>query len=191
MTYGFALMTIGTILSLSGWSNRSIAEVLQGFITPNGTGPGESAFKAGSKEVLAGVQESVGGEGGGGAVVPQIGKKKSKNALQAVLEHPELKPGVAGAVTTILSKFPGLSIGSTLRPGDTDSRHSEGRAADLVGSPQEMNKAARWIEKYMWASLNEGIHNPGLSVDTNHKVPPSFWGAATWADHTDHIHVAV
>jgi hypothetical protein len=173
VTFGFSMMTVGTLLLISGVRNRSIAEVMEGVFSSNPGGPGEGETVPTAQ---AGEQNLPG---------------KGVNPFGVTPGHPELKPGVSAAVATIIARFPGLSVGSTLRPGDTDSRHSEGRAADLVGSAQEMNKAARWIEKYMVAALDEGIHNPGLSVDTHHKVPSSFWGAQTWAEHANHIHVAV
>lgn len=189
MTFGFALLTAGTVLMMSGYANRSIAEVLQGFVTPRGTGPGEGAFVTGAKEVVEGVKEAATGEGtgGGGGVAagPTLGGSKN------VLEHPELKPGIASITATVLTRFPGLSIGSTTSGSHAeDSYHYSGRAVDLVGSQKEMDRAARWIARYLTPTLTEGIHNPGLSVDGGHKVPASFWGSSTWAGHTNHIHLA-
>ena len=194
MTYGFAFLTIGTILTLSGWSNRSIKEVLQGVITPSGVGPGENAFAKGAKEIAAGLEEGATGGGGGGGTgtLPSPVKHKSKNALAIVLEHPELKPGIAGVLATVLTRFPELQITATTGGSHVgDSRHYEGRAVDLAGSTAYMNKAAKWCARYLTPSLDEGIHNPGLSVDTHHPVPSSFWGASTWAAHANHIHLAV
>lgn len=63
MTYGFALMTAGTLLLYSGWSNSTILEVLQGLAKPK-SGPGEAGFVAlllnGSKSA---VTPESGGEG--------------------------------------------------------------------------------------------------------------------------------
>lgn len=196
MTYGFAFLTIGTVLVLSGWSNRSIKEVLQGAITPNGVGPGESAFKTGAKEILEGVQEGATGEGtgsgGGTGTLPAPVKRKSKNALGVVLEHPELHPGIQGVLATVLTRFPNLQITATTGGSHvSDSYHYKGRAVDLAGSSAEMNKAAKWISRYLTPSLTEGIHNPGLSVKYGKKVPSSYWGSATWAEHANHIHLAV
>ena len=187
MTFGFALLTIGTVLTLSGWSNRSIAEVLQGIVTPQGMGPGENAFVSGTKEVKEGVKEAATGKGTGGGVAagPSIGGDRS------VLNHPELKPGIASITVTVLKRFPGLSISSTTGGTHvTDSYHYKGRAVDLTGSTQEMNKAAKWINRTLVLSLVEGIHNPGLSVDNHKHVPSSFWGSE-WSEHTNHIHLAV
>jgi len=65
-------------------------------------------------------------------------------------------------------------------------------AIDLAGSVGEMMAAARWInESGMWKGLTEGIFNPGLSVKNGAQVPPGFWGGGTWANHADHLHIAV
>lgn len=98
--------------------------------------------------------------------------------------------GVSGAASTIMQQFPGLSITSGFRPGDP-GYHGRGLALDLAGPPGTMNTAATWIAQNMGGSLLEGIHNPGLSVKNGANVPPGFWGAATWADHADHIHIAL
>jgi hypothetical protein len=43
----------------------------------------------------------------------------------------------------------------------------------------------------MGASLLEGIHNPNLSIKNGQVVPPGSWGAKTWAQHANHIHMAM
>lgn len=43
MTYGFALLTAGTLLVYSGWSNSSIADVLRGLAVRKG-GAGDTGF---------------------------------------------------------------------------------------------------------------------------------------------------
>jgi hypothetical protein len=114
-------------------------------------------------------------------------KPRGVAAHGSVGGHPELQPGISAIAATVLKRFPGMSIGSTLRPGDPGF-HGQGRAADLVGGNMDIEGA--WIAKHMTPQLTEGIHNPTLSVDTGHHVPSSFWGPATWADHVDHIHLA-
>lgn len=44
--------------------------------------------------------------------------------------------------------------------------------------------------------VTEGIYNsriPGhnLSIKRGAKVPAMFWGADTWAAHTNHVHIGV
>lgn len=111
---------------------------------------------------------------------------------QALLKrHPEIKPGVAKVAETIMQKFPGLSITSTT--GGTHvsgSYHYKGRAVDLAGPVHEMKVAAAWISQNLYTLLAEGIHNPGLSVSDGQHVNKSFY-AAVWAEHANHIHVAV
>ena len=101
-----------------------------------------------------------------------------------------LQPGIQSVANTVLGMFPGLSITSALRPGDTGSYHSVGEAVDLAGPPGLMSRAARWIRRNLAGNLLEGIHNTGLSIKNGAVVPASFWGAQTWAGHADHIHLA-
>lgn len=98
--------------------------------------------------------------------------------------------GISSVLASVLNTFPGLSVTSTLRPGDTGSYHSVGEAVDIAGPPSLMTRAARWINRNLSGSLLEGIHNTGLSIKNGARVAPSFWGASTWAGHADHIHLA-
>lgn len=101
-----------------------------------------------------------------------------------------LQPGIQSVAAQVLAAFPGLSVTSTVRPGDVGSYHSVGEAVDVAGPPSLMNQAARWIAASMGGSLLEGIHQSGLSIKNGEVVPPSFWGASTWAGHANHIHLA-
>lgn len=113
------------------------------------------------------------------------------NGLALQRQHPELKPGVAKVVETIMHRFPGLTISSTTGGNHvTDSLHYSGRAVDLVGSVHEMKIAAAWISQNLYTLLTEGIHNPGLSVSDGKHVSSSFY-SAVWADHANHIHIGV
>lgn len=110
--------------------------------------------------------------------------------LQA--KHPELKPGAARVIETILGHFPQLVITSTTGGNHTSgSYHYLGRGVDLGGPREIMQQAARWIAEHLSHVLTEGIHNPGLSVKNKQHVPSSFWGTETWAAHGNHIHIAV
>jgi hypothetical protein len=101
-----------------------------------------------------------------------------------------LQPAIRG-LSNRLNRMFGLVTTSGVRPGGS-SLHRLGIAADISGSPGAMMRAANYIKTSgIWRSLAEGIHKPaGLSVDTGRQVPPSFWGASTWNDHVDHIHIA-
>jgi hypothetical protein len=101
-----------------------------------------------------------------------------------------LRPGIAGVAHAVTSMFPGLSMTSGVRPGDTGSYHSIGEAVDLAGPPTLMSRASAWIRANLGGSLLEGIHNTGLSIKNGRTVPPSFWGGSTWAGHVNHIHLA-
>lgn len=190
MTFGFALLTAGSLLIYSGWSNSTIAEVMRGLAVSK-SGPGDVGFTTLIANIGTGTAEAVSPSGGDG---PVIGGKGHPHKKEQVLResHPELKPGIIAVVAVILARFPELEITSTTGGSHaTNSLHYEGRAVDLGGSPAVMRKAAKWIARYLTGVLTEGIHNPGLSVKDKKKVPPSFWGSETWNDHTDHIHVGV
>ena len=100
---------------------------------------------------------------------------------------------VSNFVSGLISRFGG-SASSGLRPGDSDSLHSTGQAIDYV--PGNWPAAAAAVNR-AGASLLEGIYNPAahdgpaVSWDSGSQVPSSFWGAATWAGHMDHIHIAI
>jgi len=65
VTYGFALLTAGTLLVYSGWSNSTIAEVLQGLAIRKG-GAGDTGFISLLTAPATGVKEAVTPGGGGG-----------------------------------------------------------------------------------------------------------------------------
>lgn len=191
MTFGFALLTAGTVLVYSGWTNSSIPDVLNGLAVRKGGAGG--GFVSLLMAPAQGVKEGVTPNSGGGESLPGAPKgKPAKRERELQKSNPELKPGIRTVAAIVLTRFPGLTITSTT--GGThasNSFHYKGRAVDIGGSQAEMDKAARWIKKYLTKSLEEGIHNPGLSVDSKKQVPSSFWGSETWAAHHDHIHLAV
>lgn len=145
--------------------------------------PGQTAANAASRSA-AGSQGAaeLAALGGSTAASPSI----VSNLAQ---QHPELKQGVRDVVAVILTRFPSLTITSTLRPQSAGSYHAVGRACDLAGA--NMDTIGAWIAKELGSRLVEGIHNPTLSVKDGKAVPTSFWGASTWAGHVDHVHVAV
>lgn len=103
-----------------------------------------------------------------------------------------LHAGIQAAANAVLSHFPGLSITSTTGGKHAaGSYHYKGEAVDIGGPAALMNQAAAWIAKTMGGGLTEGIHNPNLSIAGGRRVTPSYWGASTWAEHSNHIHLAV
>jgi hypothetical protein len=134
---------------------------------------------------LGGIAGDVASGGVGG-----ISRGSSAGWVQSA--HPELHAGIAQAVERVLARFP-LTITSTTSGGHASgSYHYLGEAADIAGSAGQMYAAAQWIKASGLAgALTEGIHNPNLSVKNQHGVPPSFWGPAVWAEHLNHIHMAV
>lgn len=103
-----------------------------------------------------------------------------------------LQPAVKRLGDQLTRQF-GLSVTSTTGGGHAaGSYHYQGLAEDLAGAPGAMAAASRYlITSGAYRSLLEGIHNPGLSVKDGKQVPPGFWGGKTWADHGDHIHIAL
>lgn len=101
-----------------------------------------------------------------------------------------LQPAARYLASTMRQKF-GLSVSPQggVRPGDSGSFHSVGKAVDLVGS--KMRQGAEWVKTSgLYKTLLEGIHNPNLSTDSGKMVSSGFWGAQTWAGHKDHVHLA-
>lgn len=194
MTFGFALMAIGSILMLSGYEKKTIGEVLSQLQTkPQG---GETAFSAYLKTGGAAVNAAFTGSGSGSgmeSVGSTVGTKGTLTSSQ-LAGHPAcLKPGIDALVATILQHWPKLIVTATCDGTHaTDSYHYKGRAVDLSSSDYAyMNEAAAWIKSHMTPLLTEGIHNPNLSVKYHAPVPSSYWGSETWAGHANHIHVAV
>lgn len=191
MAYGFSLLTAGVLLVYSGWTNSTIAEVMRGLAVRKG-GAGDTGFVSLLSAPTTGMGEAMSPKSGGTG--PPLGRARKNPAKEKELQraHPELKPGIRTVAAMVLARFPGLTITST-NTGDhaENSLHYQNRAVDIGGSTQEMNKAAKWIAKYLTPALAEGIHNPGLSVDEHKHVPSSFWGSTTWSAHGNHIHLGV
>jgi hypothetical protein len=71
------------------------------------------------------------------------------------------------------------------------SLHYAHRAADAHGTAAYMEEFGLFLLHHHARQLAELIHNPGCSVKDGHEVPHSFWGAATWEAHRNHVHFAV
>lgn len=105
-----------------------------------------------------------------------------------------LQPGIISATSALLQRFPGLYVTSGYRtsmPIGHPDFHNTGQATDTAGPAALMYQAAQWAGGALGRSLAEGIHNPNLSIKNGAAVSPGFWGAATWAGHARHIHMAV
>jgi len=97
--------------------------------------------------------------------------------------------GAVKAALAVMRKFPGTDVTSGRAGRSLPSHHGAGNAVDLVNS--NMDGSSDWIKRNMGRGLEEGIHNPNLSIEGGKTVSPSFWGSETWAGHIDHIHLAV
>jgi hypothetical protein len=142
----------------------------------------------------AGVEIEGGGEAPGGAAGTTPGPAAMHPMeVKIASQHPELKVGIRRVCAIILTQFPSITIGTTTNHHTITgtggvSLHVSGRAADLVGP--NMDAVGRWIAQNLTSRLTEGIHNPTLSVKHGSHADPSIWGSE-WANHFDHIHVAV
>lgn len=104
-----------------------------------------------------------------------------------------IRDGVRKLAGLMMYKYPFLAASSTTR-NDPGSFHdySSAQAVDLATTPySRMLDPAAWVGQNYGSSLAEGIFNPNLSIDSGRPVDPSFWTPKTWADHQNHIHIAV
>jgi hypothetical protein len=101
--------------------------------------------------------------------------------------------GLSDLITVIEAQFPTLVVTSTIGGNHaSNSYHYRGEAVDMSLDSQTMHDCAEWIKSTgIYKQLAEGIHNPNLSVKNGQFVDPSFWGAATWAGHANHLHLAI
>ncbi|BAF54877.1 phage tail tape measure protein [Corynebacterium glutamicum] len=104
--------------------------------------------------------------------------------------------GVIGSISGLVNRFfPGMSITSTLRPGDP-GHHGTGNAVDFSNgfdSTPEMRSAAQFFYKNYGPALLELIHSPfSNNVKNGQNVGDGFglYGAGTMNAHRNHVHVA-
>lgn len=192
MTFGFVLVLAGFILLDAGWKGTTPAGVLKG-ITAGTHGPGGVLAETG-RDVRSAVTGGTSAEETPTSKMPKNLKalKGSEIEKHLAIQHPELKPGIRTVLAVVLHHFPGLVITATTNGEHVSgSYHYKGRAVDIAGSTQYMHEAAAWIAANLTPVLTEGIHNPNLSVKYHHHVSPSYWGSEIWAEHANHIHLAV
>jgi hypothetical protein len=105
----------------------------------------------------------------------------------------KVSPHLVALMRMMEQKWPQLIVTATTNGGHASgSYHYRGEAVDMAGSPGLMNQAASWVmSSGLFRSLAEGIHNPNLSVKFGKTVPAAYWGAATWGEHLNHIHLAI
>lgn len=76
-----------------------------------------------------------------------------------------------------------------------NSLHNSGRAVDVTfPKPQGMDAFANMlVAQYGAQAFTELIWNGPhpVSIKNGRQVPPSFWGASTWANHKDHVHIGI
>lgn len=110
-----------------------------------------------------------------------------------LVNHPETHEGVRKVVAIILVRYPSLYITATTGgTHSSQSYHYLGRAYDIATSNwSAMDPMGSWISANLRKRLTEGIHKPTLSVKGGVNVSSSYWGSVTWANHANHIHVAV
>jgi hypothetical protein len=124
--------------------------------------------------------------GGGGGSLP-VGGGGGGSLMGA-------KPGLQ-VYADAAARF-GLHVTSGLRPGDSGSYHGTGDAIDVAApmTPQgeaQMLAFAKYAAEHWGSQLEELIHTPlGYGIKNGQKVPLSFWGSATNAEHFNHVHIA-
>ncbi len=112
--------------------------------------------------------------------------------------HPSnVNPSVDKLLSFLEKRYPELVVTSTrdhsyLTTSGNVSDHTVGAAVDVAAAPAEMNRISSYIKSSgLYRKLKQGIHNPNLSVNRGQIVPTSFWGPAVWAQHANHIHLAI
>lgn len=90
----------------------------------------------------------------------------------------------------VTAQFPQARKTSDYRPGDP-GYHGRGKAVDVAG-PRPGDSATmlainKWAAATMGGSLAELIYTPGINL---YQGRPHTYGAATRADHYDHVHLA-
>lgn len=139
---------------------------------------GEHAGGAGALGMAAG-----GRAGGGGGLIANLFGRPANITTQ-----------LRALIAQVEKFWPQLIVTATTNGGHAPgSYHYKGEAVDMAsGSMEYMRKAAQWVlSSGMYKSLAEGIHNPNLSVKFGRQVDPGYWGSSTWANHTNHLHLAI
>ena len=100
--------------------------------------------------------------------------------------------GVVESIIHLVNKyFPGMSITSTYR--NTNDHHGAGLAVDFSNgydTTPQMQQAARFFHQNYAAGLLELIHWPLNGWQNIKNGAPLDYGAATNAEHRNHVHVA-
>lgn len=134
-----------------------------------------------------------------------LSKVKKGGYSQQELASSESGAGTLGSkqgnldVAQKIAQSMGLTMTSGTRgpryPGD-NSLHIQGRARDFSndsvgnGTPQQLAYAKKMASDY-GSSLTQLIYTPlGYGIANGKKVPLSYWGEATNAQHYHHVHVA-
>ncbi|MGZ6587117.1 MAG: hypothetical protein ACXVHX_22740 [Solirubrobacteraceae bacterium] len=69
-----------------------------------------------------------------------------------------------------------------------------GRAFDAYSYAIRMARFARWVRRAHGHRMTEVIYNgrfTKVSIKHGQTVSPSFWGAETWAEHRNHVHIGI
>lgn len=101
--------------------------------------------------------------------------------------------GVIGSIVGLVNRFfPGMTITSTMRPGDP-GHHGRGEAVDFsdgYDTTPGMQAAARFFHDKYGAGLAELIHYPLNGWVNIKNGSPLDYGPATNAEHRNHVHIA-
>lgn len=125
----------------------------------------------------------------------------NRNDTEGAIRHLEgmqklADGGIVGSIVSVINKqFPGMSITSTVRPGDSGF-HGKGMAVDFSDGADDtpgMQAAAKWFAENYGDQLWQLIHAPGdYNIGDGKPVGDGvgFYGADTMAGHRNHVHLA-
>jgi hypothetical protein len=107
--------------------------------------------------------------------------------------HPtNVSPAIRKLIGMMQGHFPLGVTATTDGTHVSGSYHYKGEAVDMAAAGQVMFKASEWIKKSgLYRQLTEGIHNPNLAVQSGKIFSGAGPFGGVWADHTDHIHLAI
>ena len=132
---------------------------------------------------------------GGKSYYAGVGSNKA-TISQATMDRAFASAGNSGIGGGGLSGAKALadSLGLTMTSFNTgthsdNSLHYQNRAMDFGGDPAKMSQLASALSRTNPTELIWAGAGP-QSIKFGQRKPPDFWGAKTWGNHRDHVHVA-
>ena len=106
--------------------------------------------------------------------------------------NPRLRPYVdVAAGSSACTSAPGLRPQLDHHQRQPLAARDRLRRSTSPALPEDMLRFAKYAIEHWGGQLEELIHTPlGYGIKNGQQVPLAFWGAATNADHFDHVHLA-